>query len=155
MSGKAFDLKEDAFPRISSSAYASVEKSLGTQLKALYKRVETPTTSPWLANCASVYFVVSEPVSGNAEATRASLKGALGAAHDKVATPGNPISIFAVPITGAPGKFYKIEVHECSSKAELEMAKCYLSYGDLGMIMSLMARVHGFVYGTKGLKVIE
>lgn len=154
MSGKAFDLGEDAFPRMPTSAYASLEKSLSNQMRTLYRRIETPIIAPWRTGFASIYFIVSEPISENAQAARASLKTAIGAKHERISAPGSPISLFAVPLTDVSGKFLKVEVHECQSEAEINCARFYLSYSDFGMILSLMARVHGFIMGTKGLKVI-
>lgn len=149
MVAKAFALGEDAFPRISSSEYASLEKALGNQLRRLYKHVEAPIAAPWKSDYASIHFVVCDPL---ADGARANMKGALGAKLEKIEHPNNTISLFAIP-TSAAGEYYRVEVHECQTKAELDCAKFYLSYGDLGQIFSLIARVYGFTFGTKGIKV--
>lgn len=153
MVGKAFNLKDDAFPRIPASAYASLKESFSNRLGELYKSIGAPTTAPWRKELFSAYLIVAQPLSGNLDDARSKLKDTLGAQHCKAAAPGSPITILAVPIPGSPDKFHKVEVHECQSEDEFHCAQFYLSFGDLGMIMSLMARTHGFVLGSKGLKV--
>ena len=150
MIGKAFNLDEAAFPRITSPQLASLEKSLGAQLGTLYKHVETPIAAPWKSDFASVYFVVSGPCSDKA---REAVKGVLGANLERTDSTDAATLLFAIPSSTA-GKYTRVEVHECKTKAELDCTKFYLSYGDLGAILSLLARVHGFTLGTKGLKVI-
>ncbi|KAG6900338.1 hypothetical protein C0993_012295 [Termitomyces sp. T159_Od127] len=49
--------------------------------------------------------------------------------------------------------YYQVDVNVCSDKAEFERMVFYHSYGDLGMIMGLLARNVGLTLGEKGLKV--
>lgn len=149
MIGKAFNLDEAAFPRIASSELASLEKSLGARLGSLYKHVDTPIAAHWKSDFGSLYFIVSGPRSASAHE---GIKGALGATLEKSSATDAATLLYAIPSSTA-GKYTRVEVQECQTKAELDCVKFYLSYGDLGPILSLLARIHGFVLGTKGLKV--
>ncbi|RDB14556.1 hypothetical protein Hypma_016242 [Hypsizygus marmoreus] len=96
----------------------------------------------------------------------------IGAAHVNPME-GNRTSNFAVPIArgewsalghadeeeearrGAEGGeiFYQVDVNVCASKNEWDRIVFFHAYGDLGMIMGLIARNAGFALGSKGLKV--
>lgn len=157
---------KDTSTCIPASEYTSLEKALRNRLQALYTSVVSLTIPPWREEVASIYFLVARPIPpGTLKDARLGLKDALGAQHYRTASLGSPVSILAVPIPGAPGPpvdnldsnsesgWYKVEVHECQTEDELNCSKFYLSYGDLGVILSRMARVHGLLLGSKGLKV--
>jgi hypothetical protein len=48
----------------------------------------------------------------------------------------------------------QVDVHVCSDKAEWERIHFFHGYGDLGMILGLVARNKGLALGSKGLKVL-
>lgn len=52
-----------------------------------------------------------------------------------------------------PENFGQVDINVCSDKAEWERIVFFHAYGDLGMILGLLARNHGLALGTKGLKV--
>lgn len=155
MVGKAYhlNLEDNVFSPIPTSVYTLLKESFSNCLGALYQSVGAPIIAPWIKELCSVYLIVTQPVSGKFDDARLKLKDSLGAQHCKVFAPGSPMTILAVPIPGVPDKFHKVVVHECQDETEFCCAQFYLSFGDLGMIMSLMARTHGFVLGLKGLKV--
>ncbi|KAL9711299.1 hypothetical protein Ac2012v2_005839 [Leucoagaricus gongylophorus] len=88
---------------------------------------------------------------------------------------GNRISNYAVPISegawavhglieaeaeenarkdaGEEGIYYQVDVNVCESKAEWDRRLLFSSYGDLGMIMGLIAKNAGLHLSNKGLKV--
>lgn len=47
----------------------------------------------------------------------------------------------------------KVDVHVCEDKTELDRVVFFNSYGDLGMILGLLAANVGLKLGSKGLKV--
>ncbi|KAH6912670.1 hypothetical protein BKA70DRAFT_1097375 [Coprinopsis sp. MPI-PUGE-AT-0042] len=100
------------------------------------------------------------------------VQAVLGATH-LVACEGNRTSNFAVPIEvgeWAPlgyeaeeqvarkesedGRiYYQVDVHPCSDESEFERIKFFHSYGDMGMILGLVARHIGLRLGLHGLKI--
>jgi hypothetical protein len=47
----------------------------------------------------------------------------------------------------------QVDVHVCSDKSEYDRISFFHSYGDMGMILGLIARNSGLALGLKGLKV--
>lgn len=93
------------------------------------------------------------------------VKNALGA---DFVIPFAATSHYAVPITQewlthshlepivADGEnviYCQVDVHACADKEEWELIRFMHGYGDVGMILGLIARNYGFSLGTSGLKV--
>lgn len=152
MGGKAFgsELGEDAFPRIPSVTYEKLKSDLEGRLKKLYEYVGTPTEAPEKLDHGDVDFIVEGP-KGNI--SHDETKKALGATYAVVAE-GNRTSNYAVPILGLEGMYYQVDVNVCADKEEWDNIMFFHSYGDLGMILGVLARAHGLSLGTKGLKVV-
>ena len=66
---------------------------------------------------------------------------------------GNVTSNYAVA-SGEPGKFTQVDVRVCKDKDELDRVMFFHSYGDMGMILGIIARANGLRLGVNGLKVI-
>lgn len=49
--------------------------------------------------------------------------------------------------------YFQVDVHVCTDKDEWDRIMFCHSYGDLGMILGLIARNVGLSLGSKGLKV--
>ena len=96
-----------------------------------------------------VDFLVHGPL---AETTCEDVKKTLGAQHS-VPMEGFHTSNYAIP-SSSPGKYFQVDVHVCTDEDELERIYFFHGYGDLGMILGLLARGNGLSLGTKGLKVI-
>jgi hypothetical protein len=78
----------------------------------------------------------------------------------------NRTSNFAIPITAEWVEKYgclpddalqevycQVDIHVCADKDEWDRIVFFHGFGDLGMIVSLIARNCGFSLGTKGLQV--
>jgi hypothetical protein len=80
----------------------------------------------------------------------------------------NRTSNFAIPITkewiehggsldeDVPQQeiYCQVDVHVCADEDEWDRIVFFHAFGDLGMILGLIARNCGFSLGTKGLKVV-
>jgi hypothetical protein len=111
--------------------------------------VDTPVEVPGKPNHGDLDFVVCEPI-GSVETL--TIKNAIGADHSL----GDlHTKNFALPSPDQShlGKFYQVDVHVCKDKEEWDRVVFFHSYGDLGMILGLLARAHGLSLGTHGLKV--
>lgn len=154
MGGKAFRLNGGYFPRIPSAAYIALKERYTTILKTLYEHVDTPKEAPEKSDHGDIDFLVCEPLVDDAISKVAP---AFGASHANLAK-GHTTSNFAVPADesltqDAEGSFYQVDVHECTDVFELERTSFFHSYGDMGMILGLLARPYGFSLGVKGLRV--
>jgi hypothetical protein len=49
--------------------------------------------------------------------------------------------------------YFQIDIHVCADKDEWDRIMFYHSYGDLGMILGLIGKNAGLLFGAKGLKV--
>jgi hypothetical protein len=100
------------------------------------------------------------------ELTHEDVKQALVAKYS-IPLEANRTSNFAIPITkewvaqsgsldeDTPQKeiYCQVDVHLCADEDEWDRVVFFHGFGDLGMIMGLIARNCGFSLGTKGLKV--
>lgn len=98
--------------------------------------------------------------------THEDVKAALEAVH-VILLEANRTSNFAVPITNEwvvhggtlggdiqGGEIYcQVDIHVCADEGEWDRVVFFHGFGDLGMILGLIARNCGFALGTKGLKV--
>lgn len=157
MGGKAFgQLGEDAFPRMPPEVYIRLKMRLTVQLKTLYKLVNVPTEAPEKEDYGDIDFIVCGPLLTPSSALEC-VQECLGARHI-VLQAGNRTSNFAIPVGNElgprwSGKFFQVDIHVCEDEAEWNRVLFFNSYGDLGMILGLLARAHGFSFGSKGLKV--
>lgn len=99
-------------------------------------------------------FVVYGPREG---LTLDEVQDALGARHS-IQLEGNRMSNFAVPANtldqGASNSAYhQIDINICKSKERWANVVSFNSYGDLGMILGLLACASKLAFGSSGLKV--
>lgn len=148
MPNKSFTAKlgEEAFPLRPTESYTKLKVSVGDKLKSIYKVVGVPAPSPEKAEHGDIYFVVCEPVGTVSPAQMQKTLGAQLMEED-----GSRIAHFAVPTAG--GKFVQVNVETCANTVEYEGIMFFRSYGDLGMILGVLAKAHGLSLGSKGLKV--
>lgn len=157
MGGKAFhELGGDAFPRIPPLVYSILKKRFTEKLKTLYDLVGVPHEAPEKEDHGDVDFIVCCPRDPDVHTTTLIIE-ILGAEHAILAE-GNRTSNFAVPASNDLGYentevYVQVDVHLCGDKSEWQRTLFFNSYGDLGMILGLIARTQGFTLGTKGLRV--
>ncbi|KAJ7494617.1 hypothetical protein B0H11DRAFT_1802070 [Mycena galericulata] len=178
MGGSAFSatLPASAFPRIPPAVYHAVKARLTPRLQTLYSIVSTPFEAPEKEDHGDIDFLVCEPLdTSTPEVPHADVQALLKAKH-VVPAPGNRTSSYAVPVersewsalghgadedarrraTEADNQdeiYYQVDVHVCSDKEEWARIDFFHGYGDLGMIMGLVARNKGLALGSKGLKI--
>ncbi|KAJ6544808.1 hypothetical protein DFH09DRAFT_990326 [Mycena vulgaris] len=160
MGGSAFSatLPASALPRIPPVVYSAVKARLTPRLQTLYAIVSTPYEAPEKEDHGDLDFLVCEPLKG-VEVPHEEVQAVLNAKH-VVPMPGNRTSSYALPVEKGEWAeaenqemYYQVDVHVCSDKAEWERIHFFHGYGDLGMIMGLIARNKGLALGSKGLKV--
>ncbi|KAJ6607397.1 hypothetical protein B0H10DRAFT_2072158 [Mycena sp. CBHHK59/15] len=179
MGGSAFSaiLPSSAFPRIPPAVYHAVKARLTPRIQTLYSIVSTPTEAPEKDDHGDLDFLVAEPLIPveMVNVPHEEVTSVLEAKHI-IPMPGNRTSSYAITIErgdwAALGHgsdedvrrcaaeadnqqdiFYQVDVHVCSDKAEWERIHFFHGYGDLGMIMGLVARNKGLALGSKGLKI--
>lgn len=153
MGGKAFHLEGCNFPRISCEVYATLKGRYASILRSLFKHVETPKEAPEKTDYGDIDFLVCHPLHEDAILRAQTV---LGAQYANIVR--NHTSNFAIRIDKALAgdrneSFYQVDVHACNDIFELKRVAFFHSYGDLGMILGMMAHPYGFSLGTKGLKV--
>ncbi|KAK7032998.1 hypothetical protein R3P38DRAFT_2920074 [Favolaschia claudopus] len=178
MGGSAFSatLPASACPRIPSAVYYVVKARLTAQLQSVFSIVSTPNEAPEKTDHGDLDFLVFGPLKeGIVEVPHEEVQQALDAKH-LVPMPGNRTSSYAIPIgkgewatlghgseeeearkarsaDDAEDIYYQVDVHVCLDKGEWERIQFFHGYGDLGMIMGLIARNKGLLWGVKGLKI--
>ncbi|KAJ7022601.1 hypothetical protein C8F04DRAFT_1012287 [Mycena alexandri] len=179
MGGSAFSasLPASALPRIPPAVYYAVKARLTPRLESLYSIVSTPHEAPEKADHGDLDFLVCEPLNRAMGEVPHDAVQALLVAKYVMPMAGNRTSSYAVcielgewgPLGHASEEedarrrametdnqqeiYYQVDVHVCSDKAEWERIQFFNGYGDLGMIMGLVARNKGLALGSKGLKV--
>lgn len=150
MGGKAFkDLGDDAFPRIPPVAYKALKEGLSERLRTLFEFVGTPAEAPEKTSHGDIDFIVADP---RMNSSCEQVKCVLNAQHAVLAE-GYRTSNYALPFD-EDGKFYQVDVHICKDRDEWDRIVFFHSYGDLGMILGMLARTNGLRLGTNGLKVV-
>ncbi|KAF8895530.1 hypothetical protein BD779DRAFT_1500014 [Infundibulicybe gibba] len=182
MGGSAFSskLSSSAFPRMPPVVYQTLKARFLPVLHTFYKHVVIPVEAPGKPDHGDLDFVVVGPLredgtSDKAESMNvphARVAQALGASV-VIPMEGNRTSNFAVPVSAgewarlgcaqaeergrdaAPGRgiFYQVDVHVCEDKDEWERIRFFHAYGDLGMILGLIANNAGLALGVHGLRV--
>ncbi|KAJ7274540.1 hypothetical protein B0H12DRAFT_1215482 [Mycena haematopus] len=179
MGGSAFSatLPASALPRIPPAVYRALKARLTPRLQTLYSIVSTPYEAPEKTDHGDLDFLVCGPLDGTTmEVPHEDVQTLLNAKY-VVPMPGNRTSSYAVRIElgewatlghgseeeearrrakeadGQEELFTQVDVHVCSDKAEWERIHTLHGYGDLGMILGLIARNKGLALSTKGLKI--
>ncbi|KAI0699123.1 hypothetical protein BC835DRAFT_1227272, partial [Cytidiella melzeri] len=156
MGGNAFAtlLPEASFPRMSPSVYQRLKDRLGTRLRDLYEVVAVPCEAPEKADYGDLDFVVYKPVRGLAQDE---ISEALCARQAKFE--GDRMSYFAVPAEGSgdvtTNVYHQVDLLVCSNKEEFERVMFFNSYGDLGMIIGLLAKAGQLSLGSTGLRLAK
>lgn len=136
-------------PRMLPQAYQECKAKVDSQLKTLYRLVGTPAEAPEKADHGDVDYIVQGPYKDDIS-TR-DVEQLIGAVA-VVSMEGNRTSNYAIP-GDSDNEYRQIDVHVCADELEWKRIMFYNSYGDLGMILGLLAGSHGLQLGNKGLKV--
>ncbi len=154
MGGSAF-ATIGPFPRLSRALYTVLKARHTASLGTVYTQVCTPLEAPEKQDHGDIDFLVYSPENLPSHDT---VKELLGAAH-VMPMPGPRTSNYAIPIpedefnTQMHVGWYQVDVHVCGSPEEFAGVRFFHSYGDMGMILGLVARHSGLHLGIHGLKV--
>ncbi|KAI0953457.1 hypothetical protein AcW1_007671 [Taiwanofungus camphoratus] len=170
MGGNAFrqTLPDTSFPRISPSVYQALKARLLPLIQSLYGLAVVPAEAPEKIDHGDIDFVVAYPRPGlTHETVKATLKATYSLPQE-----GNRISNFAVSTSAFElqldqkqagmgmmphqeewKNFYQIDVYVCADEEEWQRVVFLHSYGDLGMILGVLARSAGLSLSTHGLKL--
>lgn len=162
MGGNAFKHLGDAaiFSRMSPTIYQTLKTSRLTSLSKLFSHVAVPPEDPEKADYGDVDFMLFGP-SSRGTPDLATLKNVLGADH-AVMNGGENEPNFAVAAveqpTGPnakPGErlYHQVDLNIFPDVQTWESAVFYNSYGDLGLLITLLARPYGLLYSNKGIRV--
>lgn len=164
MGGKAFLqlLPQATFPRMPPGVYETLKHAAMARLQQLYGTVVVPTEAPGKVDYGDLDYLVAEP---RAAPSHDDVNAALGAAAC-IPMEGNRTSNYAIPFSvyGAilnlpeedrypAAAYFQVDVHPCDDMRELEAINFFNSYGDMGMILGVIARGVGLHLGAKGLRV--
>jgi len=181
MGGNAFSerIPTAVFPRMSPSFYNSLKARVVLRLEALYHLVTVPPEAPGKLDYGDLDIVVCQPkeVKENVPlsecVTFAEIEQALGSVHS-IPLPGDRTSNFAVPIQQDEVQHFAVD-HEAVEEGKLDLAQLYIqidlhfcedvdswksrvlfqSYGELGMILGMMAKMVGLTWTCGGLKLFR
>lgn len=153
MGGNAFKalLPYASFPRMTPAVYEALKARVTPQLHKLYGHVTVPKEAPGKQDHGDVDFVVFLPRDGlSHDEVRTTLGVVQSIAFEGISN----FAIQSVDFDGAaaPNYFYQIDVQVCTDYDDWERAVFFGSYGDVGMILGLMARPYGLSMGRNGLK---
>ncbi|KAG6899221.1 hypothetical protein C0993_012135 [Termitomyces sp. T159_Od127] len=164
MGGRAFltTLGPGSFPRIPLPVYNALKNRLLLRLQTLYQRAIVPREAPEKVNFGDLDILVTSPrtssglSSGQTHLWRTTVQTVLGAQYCTGHNTRNRTVNFALPIQ--PGEWETFNLgkeEEESHEAEHERTAFFHGYGDLGMIMSVVARNAdpALVLGEKGLRL--
>ncbi|KAF9533105.1 hypothetical protein CPB83DRAFT_845833 [Crepidotus variabilis] len=179
MGGSAFSATKAAssFPRIPPPVYQNLKTRFLTKISELYNYVGVPVEAPEKVDHGDIDFLVAfpkAPFTNLVNIPHHVVKSAIDAEF-MVTMDGNRTSNYAVPIRCTEWQpfgfqvdedkrrsdaedneiFYQVDVHVCESKNEWDRIMFYHSYGDLGMILGLIARNMGLKLGTSGLHLLD
>lgn len=157
MGGHAFtaDHPDAYFPRMPIFVYSELKAKLHKALGGLFEHVATPAEAPEKADYGDIDFIVCSPADVAHEQIHDALKATWSI--PKKGTSNFALSWDAVvgPEEGRPNDYIQVDVCICQDVAEFERVRFCHSYGDLFMILGLMARSHGLTLGTGGLRVSD
>ncbi|KAI0345749.1 hypothetical protein BDW22DRAFT_1353334 [Trametopsis cervina] len=157
MGGNAFAtvLPTASFPRMSPEVYNRLKMHITARLRELYETVAVPHEAPEKTDYGDIDFVVCSP--RKALALEA-IREAIGVEH-AVQLDGNRMSHFAVPAyalgedTADPNVYHQVDIRVCADADEFQRIVFFSSYGDLGMIIGLLAKASDLSYGSSGLRL--
>lgn len=150
MGGNAFNAVVNfsgIFPRMQPALYRCLRQKHEDALKKLYTLVGTPAEAPEKVDHGDVDFIVWHPC----PVDHLSVQEALKASHVKPID-GPRTSNYAVPLD-AHDEYCQVDVHVCATEGEWQRTMFFHSYGDMGMILGLIARGVGLHLGVHGLRV--
>ncbi|KAG6909300.1 hypothetical protein DXG01_001244 [Tephrocybe rancida] len=182
MGGSAFAalLSASAFPRMPPAVYNALKARLHPIVETLYEHAAVPSEAPEKTSYGDVDFIASRPkikaTSDQANAPHDVVQKALGALQANTME-GNRTSNFAIPIAFGEWNAFghaaeEAEARRLADNGEifyqessiyatggarglLTLIKFFHAYGDLGMIMGLLARNVGLALGEKGLRMAD
>ncbi|KIY64153.1 hypothetical protein CYLTODRAFT_112399 [Cylindrobasidium torrendii FP15055 ss-10] len=149
MGGNAFNAVVNfsgIFPRMQPALYRCLRQKHEDALKKLYTLVGTPAEAPEKVDHGDVDFIVWHPC----PVDHLSVQEALKASHVKPMD-GPRTSNYAVPLD-AQDEYCQVDVHVCATEGEWQRTMFFHSYGDMGMILGLIARGVGLHLGVHGLR---
>lgn len=167
MGGNAFKqmLPTASFHRMRPSVYQALKTTLLPLVQSRYELVAVPHESPQKPDHGDLDFVVARPRPGTSpEFMQKMLRATYSLPQE-----GNRTSNYAVPVDAfdlnadrksdyagngeETDEFYQVDVNVCADDAEWERTIFLHSYGDLGMILNVLARGAGLSLSVHGLKV--
>lgn len=160
-----------------SAFYNSLKARIIPRLEVLYHFVAVPPEAPGKLNHGDLDISVCQPknvkegIPLSECVTFAEIEQALGSAHS-LPLPGDRTSNFAVPIQQDEIQHFVID-QEAVKEGKLDLGQLYIqidlhfcedvdgwrsrilfhSYGELGMILGVLARIVGLTWTASGLKV--
>ncbi|KAJ3486669.1 hypothetical protein NLI96_g4085 [Meripilus lineatus] len=161
MGGNAFNLLHPnaKFPRIQPVVYNQLKENYHEILLGLYYNVATPHEAPEKLDHGDIDFIVHGP---RRPVAHQDLERAF---RSKWCIPPKGIKgtgNFAIPLSLNPetnntteDTYCQVDVHVCEDEADFHRVVFFHSYGDLGMILGLMARAVGLSLGPSGLKLAK
>ena len=179
MGGNAFSeqLPAAVFPRMPTPFYNSFKARVIPRLEALYHLVAVPPEAPGKPDHGDLDILVCRPRNVKEGTplsecvTVAEIEQALGSAHS-LPLPGDRTSNFAIPIQQDEvqhfaidqeavkerkldtGQLYiQVDLHFCEDLETWKSRTLFQSYGELGMILTMLARTVGLTWTSSGLKV--
>ena len=178
MGGNAFSeqLPTATFPRMPPAFYNSLKARIIPRLEALYHLVAVPPEAPGKLDHGDLDIVVCQPKNIKEDVplsecvTFAEIEQALGSVHS-LPLPGDRTSNFAVPIRqdeiqhfaldkkavgeGKLDPYIQIDLHFSEDVESWRSRILFQSYGELGMILGMLARTVGLTWTVGGLKVLR
>jgi hypothetical protein len=181
MGGNAFSeqLPTAVFPRMSPAFYNSLKARITPRLEALYHLVAVPPEAPGKLDYGDLDVVVCQPkdikegVPLSECVTFAEIEQALGSVHS-LPLPGDRTSNFAIPIQQDEVQHFpvaqeairerkldlaqlyiQVDLHFCEGLGSWESRILFQSYGELGMILGMLAKTVGLTWSVAGLKVSD
>ncbi|EKM51481.1 uncharacterized protein PHACADRAFT_149901 [Phanerochaete carnosa HHB-10118-sp] len=151
MGGNAFRtlLPDAIFPRMDPGLYAELKELLTSRLQTVYALVAVPHEAPDKKDFGDLDFVVCQPFDGLVREEK--LRTALGAQH--IITHGSTSNL-AIPMQDK-NSYCQADIQVCDDSDDWQRTAFFLSYGDLGMILGLLARPAGLSLGRHGLKLAD
>ena len=179
MGGNAFSerLPTAVFPRMPPAFYNSLKARIVPRLEALYHLVAVPPEAPGKLDYGDLDIVVCQPknikegIPLSECVTFTEIEQALGSAYS-LPLPGDRTSNFAVSIQQDEVQHFVLD-QKAVEEGKLDMTRLYIqidlhfsedveswrsrilfqSYGELGMILGMLARTIGLTWTVAGLKV--
>ncbi|KAF9646700.1 hypothetical protein BDM02DRAFT_3254913 [Thelephora ganbajun] len=161
MGGNAFSdrLPTALFPRMSPAFYNSLKTRVTSRLEALYHLVAVPPEAPGKPDYGDLDIVICQPKIVKKDiplsecVTLAEIEQALGSAHS-LPLPGDRTSNFAIPIQHDE-LYVQVDLHFCEDVESWNSRILFQSYGELGMILGVLARTVGLTWTVAGLKLFR